>query len=80
MKRRAKKRLSPYRRLEAELADARAAEENAVDEYMKTLTALRDALAIIDAMRKQSGYVSGWIVLVERQTKRIEEMRALLKP
>ena len=56
------KRLSPYRRLKAELANERAALVKAVDDYVELLTALGDAVDFIDRLMPGTDTleVHGW--------------------
>lgn len=69
------KRLSPYRRLEAQLANAREALSHAVDEYMKMLRGLESALGFIDRLMPQSKNAGeGWNAA---DVQRLAEIRKL---
>jgi hypothetical protein len=67
-----RKRLSPYRRMEENLAYARRATVNAVNEYIEVRKALTDALAFLD--RLQNTKDGGWNYA---DIKRLAEIRAL---
>lgn len=69
------KRLSPYRRMEAELANARDALKNAVDKYMELFRGLEEALKIIDEER--GGTKSGYS---REDSAKLERLRKLVKP
>jgi hypothetical protein len=47
------------------------------DDRLVLLAALKDAVKIIDVFQRQSGFVSGWIVVTEEQKKQIEAARLL---
>src|SRR5882724_12053001 len=72
------KRLSAYRRLEAELANARAALLNAVDEYIEMYRAMTDVLAMLDA--SSFGGHKTYRCLTAFEAARLEEIRKLVKP
>lgn len=66
------RRLSPYRRLEAELINSRKNLRNAVDQYVLVLQALRDALAFFDRV---CGSKTEWTAA---DVKRLAEIRKLV--
>jgi hypothetical protein len=72
------KRLSPYRRLEEELANARDALKNAVDAYMTENEAVRDLLVMVDA--SSFGGHKTYRCLTEFEVQRLSEIRKLVKP
>lgn len=74
MKRRKKaKRLSPYRQLEAELANARKNCEDAVAKYIEALVAVQHAMRFVDRLMPQSEHAAdGW---THADGKRLAELR-----
>lgn len=68
-------KVSPFRRLEEELANARKACVNAVDKYVEAIKGLGDALGYVDRLMPQSkNSGDGWTAA---DVKRLTELRKL---